>query len=72
MLYTLCLYSRRKKNQELTKNLEHLATKARQDYSGKAKQRAIEEKAHKERVLEAEKKKKDDANKGFFARLFGF
>ncbi len=66
----ICLYLR-KKNLELSKNLEQIAAKARNEYSNNAKQRAIEEKIIKERILEAERKKKDE-NKGFWAKLFGF
>ena len=42
------------------------------DYGNKAKQRAIEEKRHKDRVLAEERKKKEAEGKGFFAKLFGF
>lgn len=62
----------KKQNAELQKNLAQIAEKARQDYGNKAKQRAIEEKMHKEKILEVEKKKKEEEQKGFFAKLFGF
>jgi hypothetical protein len=62
----------RKQNAELQKNLAQIAEKARQEYGNKAKQRAIEEKQHKDKILAAEKKKKDQEGKGFFAKLFGF
>ena len=49
-----------------------MSDKSLNDYSQNAKQRAIEEKLHKERVFETERKKKEEANKGFFAKLFGW
>ena len=62
----------RKKNVELQRNLDQIAEKARMEYGNKAKQRAIEEKQHKDKILEIEKKKKAEEQKGFFGRLFGF
>ena len=73
LLYTILrILIYRQKNEELTNNLAKIADKARQDYGANAKRRAMEEKAKKDKILNAEKKKKDEANKGFFARLFGF
>ena len=69
MNYALCY---RKQNAALQSNLAKMSEKSLNDYSQNAKQRAIEEKLHKERIFEAERKKKEESNKGFFAKLFGW